>query len=71
MWDLLRGIEPKSPALAGGFFTTEPSGKSHNSLLDVYSSSIKSKVSSLITLSPCFKEKKERGWKEKGENGTQ
>ena len=21
------GIEPKSPALAGGFFTTEPSGK--------------------------------------------
>ena len=22
------GIEPASPALAGGFFTTEPSGKS-------------------------------------------
>ena len=23
------GIEPSSPALAGGFFTTEPPGKSH------------------------------------------
>ena len=30
MWDLLRpGIEPMSPALAGGFFTTEPPGKPH------------------------------------------
>ena len=28
MWDLSRpGIEPVSPALAGGFFTTEPPGK--------------------------------------------
>ena len=28
LWDLPRpGIEPKSPALAGGFFTTEPPGK--------------------------------------------
>ena len=28
MWDLPgSGIEPMSPALAGGFFTTEPSGK--------------------------------------------
>ena len=28
MWDLSRsGIEPMSPALAGGFFTTEPPGK--------------------------------------------
>ena len=28
MWDLLRlGIKPKSPALAGRFFTTEPPGK--------------------------------------------
>ena len=28
MWDLRRpGIEPVSPALVGGFFTTEPSGK--------------------------------------------
>ena len=28
MWDLPRpGIEPVSPALAGGFFTTEPPGK--------------------------------------------
>jgi len=28
MWDLPGpGIEPTSPALAGGFFTTEPSGK--------------------------------------------
>ena len=27
MWDLLRlGIKPKSPALAGSFFTTEPPG---------------------------------------------
>ena len=26
MWDL-PGIEPMSPALAGGFFTTEPPGK--------------------------------------------
>ena len=25
------GIEPVSPALAGGFFTTEPSGKPHSS----------------------------------------
>jgi len=28
MWDLPRpGMEPMSPALAGGFFTTEPPGK--------------------------------------------
>ena len=28
MWDLPRaGIEPMSPALTGGFFTTEPPGK--------------------------------------------
>ena len=28
MWDLPgSGIDPVSPALAGGFFTTEPSGK--------------------------------------------
>ena len=28
MWDLSRsGIKPRSPALAGGFFTTEPPGK--------------------------------------------
>ena len=28
MWDLPgSGIEPVSPALAGGFFTTEPPGK--------------------------------------------
>ena len=28
MWDLARlGIEPVSPALAGGFFTSEPPGK--------------------------------------------
>ena len=31
MWDLPRpGIEPVSPALAGGFFTTEPSEKPRN-----------------------------------------
>ena len=30
MWDLLGpGIEPVSPALAGGFLTTAPPGKSH------------------------------------------
>ena len=30
MWDLPRpGLEPVSPALAGGFLTTEPPGKSH------------------------------------------
>ena len=29
MWDLPRpGLEPVSPALAGGFFTTTPPGKS-------------------------------------------
>ena len=66
MWDLLRGIEPESPALGGGFFTTEPSGKFHNSLLDVYSSSIKSKVSLLISLSHCFKGKKRETGKSKG-----
>ena len=28
LWNLLRsGIEPESPALAGGLFTTEPPGK--------------------------------------------
>ena len=28
MWDLPEsGIEPESPALPGGFFTTEPPGK--------------------------------------------
>ena len=33
MWDLPRsGIEPVSPALAGGFFTTEPPGKPRTSL---------------------------------------
>ena len=26
---LTQGLEPASPALAGGFFTTVPSGKSH------------------------------------------
>ena len=35
MWDLPRsGIEPMSPALAGGFFTTEPPGKSPPTHLD-------------------------------------
>ena len=27
------GIEPESPALAGRFFTTEPTGKPHNGIL--------------------------------------
>ena len=31
MWDLPRpGLQPVSPALAGGFLTTVPPGKSHN-----------------------------------------
>ena len=31
MWDLPRaGIKPRSPTLAGGFFTTEPPGKPEN-----------------------------------------
>ena len=34
MWDLPRaGIEPVSPALAGGFLTTAPPGKSHRYFL--------------------------------------
>ena len=34
MWDLPGpGIELTSPALAGGFFTTEPPGKPHSSIL--------------------------------------
>ena len=37
MWDLPRpGIEPMSPALAGGFLTTGPPGKSSHSLFDEY-----------------------------------
>ena len=33
MWDLPgSGIEPMSPALAGGFFTTELPGKTHPGL---------------------------------------
>ena len=35
MWDLTRpGLEPVSPALAGGFLTTVPPGKSAKGLLD-------------------------------------
>ena len=34
MWDLPRpGIEPGSPALAGGFLSTVPPGKSEGSVL--------------------------------------
>ena len=34
MWDLPGpGLEPVSPALAGGFFTTVPPGKSYNEYL--------------------------------------
>ena len=34
MWDLSGpGIKPVSPAIAGGFFTTEPPGKSQNVIL--------------------------------------
>ena len=35
MWNLPRsGIKPVSPALTGGFFTTEPLGKPPQKLLD-------------------------------------
>ena len=35
MWDLPGpGIEPVSPALAGGFFTTEPPGKPYPVVLE-------------------------------------
>ena len=35
MWDLPGpGIEPMSPALTGGFFTTEPPGKPYLSIVD-------------------------------------
>ena len=34
MWDLPGpGLEPVSPALAGGFLTTEPPGKPHADIL--------------------------------------
>ena len=37
MWDLPRpGVEPMSPALAGGFFTTGPPGKSEAGILSVW-----------------------------------
>ena len=36
MWDLPRlGLEPVSPALAGGFLTTAPPGKPH-ALLSIW-----------------------------------
>ena len=31
------GIEPASPALAGGFFTTEPPGKPHSKVIPNHS----------------------------------
>ena len=37
MWDLPRpGIEPVSPALADGFFTTEPPGKPKRELFESF-----------------------------------
>ena len=34
VWDLPRpGIKPTSPALAGGFFTTDPPGKPNSQVL--------------------------------------
>ena len=46
MWDLLRpGLEPVSPALAGGFFTTELPGKPSSSHLD---QKAKNKISNLL-----------------------
>ena len=36
MWDIPRStIEPRSPALAGRFFTTEPPGKPYNCILKI------------------------------------
>ena len=46
MWDLLRpGLEPVSPALVGGFFTTELPGKPSSSHLD---QKAKNKISNLL-----------------------
>ena len=40
MWDLPGpGIEPVSPALAGGFLTTAPTGKSPNFILHSFTCS--------------------------------
>jgi len=36
MWDLpIAGVTPASPALEGGFFTTEPPGKPKNNILKI------------------------------------
>ena len=49
MWDLSRpGIEPVSPALAGGLLTTVPPGKSHEIFLS------DSNIAEIIDLRPFF-----------------
>ena len=49
MWDLLRpGIEPVSPALAGGFLTTVPPGKSPLNLLRLDVQHLEIKASDLV-----------------------
>ena len=52
MWDLPgSGIEPVSPALAGGFFTTEPPGKPAVGIFEKTEHVVKlSEVCSLIVL---------------------
>ena len=50
MWDLPGlGIEPMSPALAGGFLTTAPPGSPINSYLDLYMFSV---LKDSLTMSP-------------------
>ena len=49
MWHLpVPGTESVSPALAGGFFTTEPPGKPHEAVSDSISLSVPALVANLI-----------------------
>ena len=54
MWDLpRRGLEPAFPALAGGFLTTVPPGKSRDSsflILDLYAQILRNCLFSLFTV---------------------
>ena len=55
MWDLTRpGLEPMSPALAGGFLTTAPQGKSPELLLILYGNLICEKVKFLFNWKKWF-----------------
>ena len=50
MWDLPRpGLEPESPALAGGFLTTAPPGKSL-SPFDTFTLSLKAQLQFFLGL---------------------